>query len=65
MMFAAGQQVRIKRNGCVGKVFLKLPLEEIYLVQLPGFPVIEKLYYGSDLELTARVEVDEREHQHA
>ncbi len=49
-MYAVGQQVRIKTNGVIGKVFLKLPLSEVYLVQWPGFPVIEKLYYASDLE---------------
>ena len=42
--------MRIRQNGVIGKVFLKLPLSEVYLVQWPGFPVIEKLYYGSDLE---------------
>lgn len=50
MTFAAGQLVRIRTNGVIGKVFLKLPLAEVYLVQWPGFPLIEKLYYASDLE---------------
>jgi len=50
MAYAAGQQVRIKADGSVGKVFLKLPLRDVYLVQFPGFPVVEKVYNGSDLE---------------
>lgn len=65
MMFASGQRVRVRTNGCVGKVFLKVPLEEIYLVQLPGFPVVEKLYYGSDLEPAASLAVEELEQQQA
>lgn len=64
MSLRAGQHVRIKASGAVGKVFLKLPLEEVYLVQMPGFPVVEKLYYGSELELVA-VETEEHQHQHA
>ncbi len=50
VMFRAGQKVRVKTTGSSGRVFLKLPAEELYLVQMPGFPVVEKLYYGSDLE---------------
>ena len=50
VMYAAGQQVRIRANGVIGKVYLKLPLSDVYLVQWPGFPVIEKLYYGSELD---------------
>lgn len=37
-------------NGVIGRVFLKLPQSELYLVQWPGFPVVEKVYYASDLE---------------
>jgi hypothetical protein len=50
VMYAAGDRVRIRANGIVGKVYLKLPLSDVYLVQWPGFPLTEKLYYGSDLE---------------
>ena len=50
MVFAAGQLVRVKSDGSVGRVFLKLPLRDVYLVQFPGFPVVEKVYNGSDLE---------------
>jgi hypothetical protein len=49
-MYAAGDRVRIRANGLVGKVFLKLPLSDVYLVQWPGFPATEKLYYGSELD---------------
>jgi hypothetical protein len=51
MIYTAGQQVRILHSGATGKVFLKLPLREVYLVQFPGFPVVEKIYNGYDLEL--------------
>ena len=50
MIFKAGQKVRIRATGSPGRIFLKLPAEEVYLVQMPGFPVVEKVYYGSDLE---------------
>lgn len=46
--------MRIRATGSPGRVFLKLPAEEVYLVQMPGFPVVEKVYYGSDLEPLAR-----------
>ena len=49
-MFKAGQKVRIRRTGSPGRIFLKVPAEDLYLVQMPGFPVVEKVYYGSDLE---------------
>jgi hypothetical protein len=48
--YAVGQPVRIRNNGVIGKVFLRVPQSELYLVQWPGFPVIEKVYYASDLE---------------
>jgi hypothetical protein len=51
MIYTAGQQVRILHSGATGKVFLKLPLRDVYLVQFPGFPVVEKIYNGCDLEL--------------
>jgi len=51
MIYTAGQQVRILHSGATGKVFLKLPLRDVYLVQFPGFPVVEKIYNGYDLEL--------------
>lgn len=47
----------------MGRVILKVPAEEVYLVQWPGFPVVEKLYYRSELEDLA--EVEEHEHQPA
>jgi len=50
MNYTAGQQVRILQSGAVGRVFLKLPLRDVYLVQFPGFPVVEKIYNGCDLE---------------
>jgi hypothetical protein len=50
MVYTAGQQVRILHSGAVGRVFLKLPLRDVYLVQFPGFPVIEKIYNGWDIE---------------
>lgn len=50
MSYVAGQYVRILHSGATGRVFLKLPLREVYLVQFPGFPVIEKIYNGCDLE---------------
>lgn len=50
MSYTAGQQVRVLHSGAVGRVFLKLPLREVYLVQFPGFPVVEKIYNGWDLE---------------
>jgi len=51
MIYTAGQQVRILHSGATGRVFLKLPLRDVYLVQFPGFPVVEKIYNGYDLEL--------------
>jgi len=51
MIYTAGQQVRVLHSGATGKVFLKLPLRDVYLVQFPGFPVVEKIYNGYDLEL--------------
>jgi hypothetical protein len=56
MSYTAGQQVRIKANGETGKIFLKLPLRDVYLVQFTGFPVVEKIYNGCDLELVSPVE---------
>jgi hypothetical protein len=53
VIFKAGQRVRVRATGSPGRVFLKLPQAEVYLVQMPGFPVVEKVYYGSDLELLA------------
>jgi len=54
MVFAAGQAVRVKSDGTAGRIFLKLPLRDVYLVQFPGFPVVEKVYNGCELEpLTA------------
>ena len=50
MVYTAGQQVRITHSGATGRVFLKLPLRDVYLVQFPGFPVVEKIYNGCDLE---------------
>ncbi len=50
MVYTAGQQVRILHSGAIGRVFLKLPLRDVYLVQFPGFPVVEKIYNGYDLE---------------
>jgi hypothetical protein len=50
MVYKAGQQVRIMHSGAMGRVFLKLPLRDVYLVQFPGFPVVEKIYNGCDLE---------------
>ncbi len=50
MIYTAGQPVRVTHSGAIGKVFLKLPLREVYLVQFPGFPVVEKIYNGCDLE---------------
>ena len=50
MVYTAGQQVRILHSGAIGRVFLKLPLRDVYLVQFPGFPVVEKIYNGCDLE---------------
>jgi hypothetical protein len=49
MIFAPGQHVRVSHSGAIGKVFLKLPLREVYLVQFPGFPVVEKIYNACDL----------------
>ena len=56
MIYTAGQQVRILHSGATGKVFLKLPLREVYLVQFPGFPVVEKIYNACDLELDSPVD---------
>jgi hypothetical protein len=50
MVFTAGQPVRVRADGSTGRIFLKLPLRDVYLVQFPGFPVVEKVYNGSDLE---------------
>ena len=50
MNYKAGQQVRILHSGAIGRIFLKLPLRDVYLVQFPGFPVVEKIYNGCDLE---------------
>lgn len=50
MVYTAGQQVCIVHSGATGRVFLKLPLRDVYLVQFPGFPVVEKIYNGCDLE---------------
>jgi hypothetical protein len=50
MVYTAGQQVRVLHSGATGRVFLKLPLRDVYLVQFPGFPVVEKIYNGYDLE---------------
>jgi len=50
MVYTAGQQVRILHSGAIGRIFLKLPLRDVYLVQFPGFPVVEKIYNGCDLE---------------
>jgi len=50
MIYTAGQQVRVLHSGAIGRVFLKLPLREVYLVQFPGFPVVEKVLNGCDLE---------------
>jgi hypothetical protein len=63
VIFKAGQKVRVRMDGSVGRVFLKLPLAEMYLVQMPGFPVVEKVYYGSDLEPLADVRVKVRARQ--
>jgi hypothetical protein len=49
MIFSPGQHVRVIHSGAIGKVFLKLPLREVYLVQFPGFPVVEKIYNACDL----------------
>ena len=50
MVYTAGQQVRVLHSGAVGRIFLKLPLRDVYLVQFPGFPVVEKIYNGCDIE---------------
>jgi hypothetical protein len=49
MIFGPGQHVRVTHSGAIGKIFLKLPLREVYLVQFPGFPVVEKIYNACDL----------------
>ena len=64
MVYTAGQQVRILHSGAIGRVFLKLPQRDVYLVQFPGFPVVEKIYYGCDLEPVGRAEVQEEELHH-
>jgi hypothetical protein len=54
-------------SGATGRVFLKLPLRDVYLVQFPGFPVVEKIYNGCDLEpaITAAPPPEsERTHHH-
>jgi hypothetical protein len=56
MIYTAGQQVRIKASGAIGRIFLKLPLRDVYLVQFPGFPVVEKIYNACDLELDTPVD---------
>ena len=62
MVYTAGQQVRILHSGAIGRVFLKLPQRDVYLVQFPGFPVVEKIYYGGDLEpVTGTADVHEEE----
>jgi hypothetical protein len=69
MIYTAGQQVRIMHSGATGRVFLKLPLRDVYLVQFPGFPVVEKIYNGCDLEpaITAAPppEAERTHHHHA
>jgi hypothetical protein len=68
MSYTAGQHVRIVHSGATGRVFLKLPLREVYLVQFPGFPVVEKIYNGCDLEpFTADQPIADNElvHHHA
>lgn len=50
MVYTAGQQVRILHSGAIGRIFLKLPLRDVYLVQFPGFPVVEKIYNSCDIE---------------
>ncbi|HVT98703.1 MAG TPA: hypothetical protein VHE33_14465 [Acidobacteriaceae bacterium] len=65
MVYTAGQQVRILHSGAIGRVFLKLPLRDVYLVQFPGFPVVEKIYYGCDLEpVSTAAAVHEEELHH-
>ncbi len=49
MIYSPGQHVRVTHSGAIGKIFLKLPLREVYLVQFPGFPVVEKIYNACDL----------------
>jgi len=65
MSYPTGQLVCIKSNRVIGKIVLKLPLQEVYLVQWPGFPVVEKLYYGSDLERAPETATETRQLQHA
>lgn len=70
MIFAARQTVRIRAEGIVGRVFLKLPLSDVYLVQLAGSPRgsrgDERLYNGSELEPVGEaVEARAADHQHA
>jgi hypothetical protein len=69
MVYTAGQQVRITHSGATGRVFLKLPLRDVYLVQFPGFPVVEKIYNGCDLEpaitATPPPESEPAHHHHA
>ncbi|HUB18259.1 MAG TPA: hypothetical protein VL990_06470 [Acidobacteriaceae bacterium] len=65
MVYTAGQQVRVIHGGAMGRVFLKLPLRDVYLVQFPGFPVVEKIYNGCDLEpASAAASVPEEELHH-
>ncbi|MFP5227899.1 MAG: hypothetical protein ACLGXA_09740 [Acidobacteriota bacterium] len=47
-------------SEAIGRIFLKLPLRDVYLVQFPGFPVVEKMYNGCDLE---PVESNDRVHE--
>ncbi|HEX4308384.1 MAG TPA: hypothetical protein VHZ25_00080 [Acidobacteriaceae bacterium] len=69
MIYTAGQQVRIMHSGATGRVFLKLPLRDVYLVQFPGFPVVEKIYNGCDLEPATSAgpppEAERTHHHHA
>jgi hypothetical protein len=68
MVYTAGQPVRDLHSGAVGRVFLKLPLRDVYLVQFPGFPVVEKVYNGCDLEPASGIPptpVEEPAHHHA
>jgi hypothetical protein len=64
MVYTAGQQVRILHSGAIGRVFLKLPLRDVYLVQFAGFPVVEKIYNGCDLEMVAAAHPANEEELH-
>lgn len=65
MIYTAGQQVRITHSGAIGRIFLKLPTRDIYLVQFPGFPVVEKIYHGCDLEPANAASLAHEEELHA